>query len=260
MGEGIHAIKFLGQADAFDARLAHGFGGLVVHLALEPDKTPLGARKLVIELLGLLTKNGAKSVGHLQKVFYFLRIGIDGQSLDAARQHLSVAVQNHAATPGHQLRRRMLAFGLVGQTRPGNHLQVPGAPPQPQPENAEKHHDDIDTGTAPVHTIKQTAEKPSPNTDFFRAALPVQQLVGRRSGSGGGHRPVAIALARTAPQGKLEHIFSLPINRKGPADVGVTQRRRRAGKAPPARRCRRDGLPCGTKRLEILYLSPMRRT
>ena len=62
--ERIHAVVFLAQANTVDVGLAHGLGGVVVYLALEPHKAALGLRQLVIQLLRFHTQDGAKSVGH----------------------------------------------------------------------------------------------------------------------------------------------------------------------------------------------------
>ena len=153
MLEGIDAVVFLGKADAGQARLAHGLGGVIVHFAAHPDKTALGLGKLVIELLRFDAEDGPQGVGHGQEILDLLRPGIDGTGLHAAGQHLPVAVHDHAALAGDQLRGHMLAAGLVGQARALDHLQIPGTAPQAQPQDAEDGHDSGDAGLAPVHPV-----------------------------------------------------------------------------------------------------------
>ena len=153
MLEGIDAVVFLGKADAGQARLAHGLGGVVVHLAAHPDEAALGLGKLVIELLRLDAEDGPQGIGHGQQVLDLLRPGVNGAGLHAAGQHLAVAVHDHAALAGDQLRGHVLAAGLVGQAGAFDHLQVPGPAPQPQPQDAEDGHDSRDAGLAPVHPV-----------------------------------------------------------------------------------------------------------
>ena len=77
MLEGIDTVVFLAQAYAGNIGLAYGLGGVVVHLAAQPDKAALGLRQLRIELLRILPQDGPQFDGHGLKVFNVLRSGID---------------------------------------------------------------------------------------------------------------------------------------------------------------------------------------
>ena len=184
MLEGIDPVVFLGQADAREISLAHGLGGIVVHLALEPDETALGLGKFVIELLGLHAQNGPQRIRHDQEVLDFLRLGIHRAGFDAAGQHLAVAVVDHAPAAGDQFGSHVLAAGPVGQTRPFDHLQIPGPSPEAKPEQTENADHRVDPQTPPVHLFHPdgTGARAFPGTGV---AVDARRLVapGRKTGS-----------------------------------------------------------------------------